>query len=248
MGFMDKLKETAGNIKDKASNFAEENQLGEKFGSAKESMSKAFGDAKESIKAQKEESNALKQPLEGAYIRYEVTYIAGIESIQKAKAGAIGLNIMPDMFAFRKIYGSKDWFTDMDIPYDWITDIRIEKRTISTAEMLMGGGDSANQEQENNIVIEYTDSDNKKHTLRTEMLTGVTIFNQAAKCREFMDLLRQKDILEMIDAKKNKGNSGNNGGGVDVVAQIEKLAKLKEAGIISEEEFSAKKAALLDKI
>ena len=57
-----------------------------------------------------------------------------------------------------------------------------------------------------------------------------------------------QSLTEMIDAKKNKGNSGNNGGGVDVVAQIEKLAKLKEAGIISEEEFSAKKAALLDKI
>lgn len=246
MGFMDKLKETAGGIKDKASNFAEEKQLGEKFGAAKESMSKAFGDTKDAIKAQKEENNALKQPLEGAYIRYEVTYIAGIESLQK-KSGAVGLNVMPDMFAFRKTYGTKDWFPDMDIPYDWITDIRIEKRTISTAEVFLGGADSANQEQENNIVIEYTDSDNKKCTLRTEMLTGVTIFNQAAKCREFMDLLRQKDILEMIEAKKPKKDNGN-GGGVDVLAQIEKLAKLKEAGILSEDEFNAKKAALLEKL
>ena len=59
---------------------------------------------------------------------------------------------------------------------------------------------------------------------------------------EFMVLLRQKDILEMIDAKKNKGN---NSGGVDVVAQIEKLAKLKEAGILSEEEFNAKKSSII---
>ncbi len=133
----------------------------------------------------------------------------------------------------------------MDIPYDSITDIRIEKRTISTAEVLLGGGNDANQEQENNIVIEYTDEDNKKRTLRTEMLTGVTIFNQAAKCREFMDLLRQKDILELIESKKN---TGNNAGGVDVVAQIEKLAKLKDVGVITEEEFNSKKAALLEKL
>lgn len=225
MGFMDKLKETAG--------------------SAKDSMKKAIGEAKENIKEQREESNALKQPLEGAYIRYEVTYISGVESIPKAKAGAIGLNVMPDMFCFRVTLGTKDWFTDMDIPYDSITDIRIEKRTISTAEVFLGGGNDANQEQENNIVIEYTDADNKKRTLRTEMLTGVTIYNQAAKCREFMDLLRQKDILELIESKKN---TGNNTGGVDVVAQIEKLSKLKDAGVITDDEFNAKKAALLEKI
>ena len=133
----------------------------------------------------------------------------------------------------------------VDIPYDSITDIRIEKRTISTAEVFLGGGNDANQEQENNIVIEYTDADNKKRTLRTEMLTGVTIYNQAAKCREFMDLLRQKDILELIESKKN---TGNNTGGVDVVAQIEKLAKLKDAGVITDDEFNAKKDALLEKI
>ena len=225
MGFMDKFKETMGN--------------------AKESMKKAVGDAKETMKEHKEESNALKQPLEGSYIRYEVTYIAGVDSIAKAKAGAIGLNVMPDKFAFRPTITTKDWFPEIDIPYASISDIRIEKRTISTAEMFLGGGNDANQEQENNIVIDYVDENNAKCTLRTEMLTGVTIFNQAAKCREFMDLLRKKDILEIIESKKKGEQSG---GGVDVVAQIEKLAKLKDAGVITEEEFAAKKAALLDKI
>ena len=245
MGFMDKLKEKAENVRDKAADFAEEKQLANKLGNAKDSIVKAIDDTKTSIKEQKEESNALKQPLEGAYIRYEVSYISGVDSIPKAKVGAIGLNIMPDRFAFRITYSSKDWFTDMDIPYDQITDIRIEKRTITTAEILMGGGNDANQQQENNIVIEYTDENNKKRTFRTEMLTGVTIYNQAAKCREFMDLLRQHDILEQIEAKKN---AKKNGGEVDVVAQIEKLAKLKEAGVITEEEFQAKKGALLEKI
>lgn len=225
MGFMDKFKESMGN--------------------AKESMKKAMDEAKENMREHKEESNALKQPLEGAYIRYEVTYIAGVESIAKAKAGAIGLNICPDKFGFRPTITTKEWFPEIDIPYDSITDIRIEKRTISTAEMFLGGGNDPNQQQENNIVIEYTDEENVKRTLRTEMLTGTTIFNQAAKCREFMDLLRQKDILEIIESKKKPAQAG---GGVDVVAQIEKLAKLKDAGVITEEEFAAKKAALLDKI
>ena len=58
------------------------------------------------------------------------------------------------------------------------------------------------------------------------MLTGTTIFNQAAKCKELMDMLRREDIL----------------------AQVEKLAKLKEAGVLSEEEFNAKKAVLHEKL
>ena len=58
------------------------------------------------------------------------------------------------------------------------------------------------------------------------MLNGTTIFNQAAKCKEFMDLLRREDVL----------------------VQVEKLAKLKEAGVLSEEEFNAKKAVLLEKL
>ena len=39
---------------------------------------------------------------------------------------------------------------------------------------------------------------------------------------------------------------GNNAG--DVLAQIEKFSKLKDAGILSEEEFAAKKAELLTKL
>lgn len=75
------------------------------------------------------------------------------------------------------------------------------------------------------------------------MLTGTTIFNQAAKCKELMDLLRREDILDKI--KKSDAGSA---GGVDVLAQVEKFAKLKEAGVLSEEEFNAKKAVLLEKL
>ena len=173
MGFMDKLKESAGQAKD--------------------SMKKGFGDAAAQIKANNEEAKELKKPLEGAIERYEFTYVGGLPDIPKAKAGAWGMNIMPDMFAFRVTNTTKDWLYDLDIPYDDITDIRIEKRTISTTEMFLGAGNDANQQQENVIVLEYNDKDGKKATLRVEMLTGVTIYNQAAKCKELMDVLRRND-------------------------------------------------------
>ena len=125
-------------------------------------------------------------------------------------------------------------------------EVTYVKRTISTTEVLLGGGDSANQEQENVICILYTSQDNKKLTLRVEMLTGTTIFNQAAKCREFMDLLRQYDIFDKFDSKDNKTDTSSDGN--DVFAQLEKLQKLKEAGILTDEEFNLKKQELLNKM
>lgn len=107
-------------------------------------------------------------------------------------------------------------------------------------------GNDANQQQENVVVIEYTDKNNRKQTLRVEMLTGTTIYNQAAKCKEFMALLRRENILDRIHAGSADGSNGNNAG--DVLAQIEKLSKLKDAGILSEEEFAVKKAELLTKL
>ena len=79
------------------------------------------------------------------------------------------------------------------------------------------------------------------------MITGTTIYAQAAKCREFLDILRQNGILKQIQ-KKAKGAADNDNGGTDVLKQIEKLASLKENRIITEEEFSQKKAGLLEKL
>lgn len=224
MGFMDKLKESAGQAKD--------------------SVKKSFSEASAQIKANNEEAKELKKPLEGAIERYEFTYVGGLPDIPKAKAGAWGMNIMPDMFAFRVTNTTKDWLYNLDIPYADITDIRIEKRTISTSEMLLGAGNDANQQQENVVVLEYNDKDGKKATLRVEMLTGVTIYNQAAKCKELMDLLRRNEILDKI--KKSEGGAAPVAD--DIPAQLEKLAKLKDAGVLTEDEFNAKKAELLAKM
>ena len=58
-----------------------------------------------------------------------------------------------------------------------------------------------------------------------------------------MALLRRENILERLQ----KGNTPSSSGD-DVLAQIEKLSKLRDAGVLSEEEFTAKKADLLAKL
>lgn len=243
MGIFDKVKETANQAKDAAVKFADEKNIGEKLGDATGSLKKALDDTASSIKANNEESKKLKQPLEGALIRYEFTYVGGLDDIPKAKSGAWGMNVMPDRFAFRVTSTTKNWLYDLDVAYEDVTDIRIEKRTISNAEVLLGAGNDANQEQENVIVIEYKDEQRRNATLRVEMLTGVTIFNQAAKCKELMDLLRKNDILDKLKKSEKPASSGD-----DILAQVEKLSKLKDAGVLSEDEFSVKKSELLAKL
>lgn len=128
-----------------------------------------------------------------------------------------------------------------------ILGIHIEKRNISTAEMLLGGGNDANQQQENNICITFEQGD-KELMLCVEMLTGTTIYAQAAKCRGFLDILRQNGIIKQIQKNANLGNSNSDNSSTDVLKQIEKLASLKESGIITEEEFNQKKMVLLEKL
>ena len=244
MALFDKVKQAASTAKEKVTDFAEEKKIGEKLSDMKETVKKSWDESTAAMKANSEENKALKQPLEGALIRYEVIYLGGLPQYPKAKHGsAVGLNIMPDKFVFTKTGTSKDWFTEYPISYDKISEITIEKRTISNAEMLLGGGNDPNQQQENNICITF-DEDGTELMLRVEMLTGVTIYGQATKCREFMDVLRQNGILKVFQNK----SGGPEPAQQDVLAQIEKLAGLKAAGILSEDEFEQKKSELLQKL
>lgn len=245
MAFFDKVKQAATAAKEKASDFVEEKQLGEKFADIKDNVKKSWDESTAAIKANSDENKALKQPLDGAIIRYEVIYLGGLPEYPKAKHGsAVGLNVMLDRFVFTKTGTSKEWFTEYVIPYNKISELTIEKRTISNTEMLLGGGNDPNQQQENNICITFDDESGTELMLRVEMLTGVTIYGQATKCREFMDVLRQNNILKNFKSKSNTQASDQN----DVLGQIEKLAALKSAGVLSEEEFNQKKAELLTKL
>ena len=245
MALFDKIKQAASSAKEKVADFAEEKKIGEKFSEMKDSVKKSWDESSAALKANNEENKALKQPLEGAIIRYEVVYLGGLPEYPKAKHGnAIGLNIMPDRFAFTKTGTSKEWFANFDIAYNTISDLRIEKRTITNAEMLLGGGNDPNQQQENNICIDFETAEGTELTLRVEMLTGVTIFGQATKCREFMDVLKQNNITKAFKQKAGAAPASQ----ADVLGQIEKLAGLKAAGILSEEEFNQKKTELLAKL
>ena len=205
----------------------------------------SLGDASQEMKEQSNKRKASKTPVEGAIERYAVVYNGGLTQYPKKMTGEIGLNILEDSFYLKPTYVTEEWFEDMAIPYKNIENIQIVKRKVTNAEVLLssGGSDMKSLEQENTIEITYMDAEDKKQVVRFEMLTGTTVYAQAGKCVEFMDILRQNGILDVFLKVENAGDSSNN-----VLAQIEKLSQLKEKGVLSEAEFSQNKAKLLEKM
>lgn len=66
-----------------------------------------------------------------------------------------------------------------------------------------------------------------------------------------MKWINQGDIqkfIETVKSKLGKKDVAPGGGNIDITDQIKKMADLKEAGILTEEEFQAKKTELLAKM
>lgn len=241
MGFLDQLKDKTSQVGEKA---------GAALRDAKSKMDDSMADAKAKMDEHKALSAEAKAPIEGSIARYQVVYLGGFpkKPNKKTDPTAFGFNIMPDSFIFKPELETKNsWFGDelFTIPYDKVVKFEIVKRQVSTTEfMLSSNGDTKSLEQENNIQITHLDDEGNELMTRVEMLTGVTVYGQAEKCRELMDLLREKKIL----GKLNKDTQKPAAQADDPLEQLKKLNSLKEAGVISEEEFNAKKADLLAKI
>lgn len=250
MGFMDTLKSKASQVSDKANEAIKNAGLDEKFADAKKQIGDAFSETKEKMAEQKAATDAAKAPIDGSLMRYHVIYLGGFPKKPNKKSDPLsfGLNIMEDCFIFKPEYATiTSWYGDeiFTIPYDKVVKFEIIKRQVSTTEALMSSnGDTKSLEQENNIQITYVDDNGSQKMTRVEMLTGVTVYGQAEKCRELLDLLREHNILD----KLNKSESAPANSGNDTLAQLEKLADLKSKGIISEDEFNSKKAELLAKM
>ena len=205
--------------------------------SATDKVGDSFKKMKGDMAQYKAESDTLKAPVEGAIIRYEVTYNGGLPQYPKEKVGAIGLNIMQDSFILKKTIGTKDWFEDVEIPYDSIQAFSITKRQAGTWEMMLSN-DSASAratEVENVLAITFVDPDGTELLLRLEMLTGTTVYNQAKKCQELLDVLRQNKILPRLNKEATPEKAT-----VSASDEIKKFKELLETGVITEAEFEAK--------
>lgn len=177
------------------------------------------------------------KPLES----YKVNYRGGLAEYPKSRSGAIDFKVYEDRFEFKPTMGSK-WFQGLVIPYGNVAGLKIAERQVSFAEGMLGGLDSRQLNQANNIHIAFVDGD-KKAILRVEMLTGVTVMGQAKKCKEFEDRLLTYGIRDKF--RKAKSNAQSETQNSDIVVRLKELNTLKQQGVITEEEFNKAKQQLL---
>jgi len=122
------------------------------------------------------------------------------------------------------------------------------QRQVGTVEGLLGGLNSRQLNQSNNIHITYKSDTGDDVLLRLEMLTGFTVMGQAVKCQEFEDLLRTNNVRKSFSSSKSVSATLETKTTDDIPAQIEKLAALRDKNIISAQEFETKKTQLLTKM
>ena len=108
---------------------------------------------------------------------YKVVYLGGHPDFPKAKAGTILFALLPDAFRLSPTTATKNWFGGLFIPYSEVRDLQIVGRQVSTLEGILGGLDSRQLNQDNNIHITYRKGD-QEILLRLEMLTGVTVMGR----------------------------------------------------------------------
>lgn len=173
---------------------------------------------------------------------YSVIYLGGLPAYPKAHHGnSIDFLVMPTEFQLVPTNTSR-WFSGLVIPYTKVLGFEIVERTVSSLEGILGGINSRQLNQANNIQIEFR-LEGQELILRLEMLTGITVMGQAGKCRELMDKLRVHGVLGKFAGKRLPSTPTE-----DIPAQIAKLAGLRDQGILTGAEFDAKKTELLSRL
>jgi hypothetical protein len=208
-------------------------------------LAAGFNDAK----AAREHAEAGQKytPKPKPIVFYTVVYKGGLPEYPKEKAGGIDMEVFADRIELLPTFGTRDWFKGLIVPIGDIESLELAQRTLSTFEGILGGLDSRQLNQANNIHIAFITASGLPLTLRLEMLSGVTVMGQASKCQELVDRLRGHGLVQKF-RPKSQSERGTSHSTTDIPDQIAKLAVLRDKNILTEAEFSQKKAELLSRM
>ena len=223
---------------------------------ATSSVTATYNQAQDKLEQKKEQYRLSKLPQDGGIKRYEVNYKGGLPGYPKegdaSRHPVIYMDVMPDRFSFLPKPKSESWFAGIDIPYCRVISLEIVERTVSTAETLVGTlRDNLDFHQKNVLELTYLGEDDEEYVMRSEMVTGVTTMGEARVCLELIDLLRSNKLMKQFLGKQEPealppaapmimANSN-----ADVISQLKGYKELLDSGIITQEEFDAKKKQLL---
>lgn len=169
-------------------------------------------------------------------------YKGGLPLYPKSNSSPLILKICDDRFVFHPTIGAS-WFKSFSIPYSDVCGIDILQRQAGLLETAIGGLDSLQLNTKSVIELSFM-KDTTELKTRWQMLSGLSASGQAQKASEMLDLIRSHGITNQF--KKTtaaQDNVSNN-----IPTQIEKLAGLRDRGLITEEEYNAKKAELLQRM
>ena len=80
--------------------------------------------------------------------------------------------------------------------------------------------------------------------MRSEMFTGLTTMGEARVCLELIDILRSNKLLKQFAGRPEEAEPAQPKS-TDVVQQLRDFKDLLDSGVITQEEFDAKKKQLL---
>ncbi len=89
----------------------------------------------------------------GLIATYGVVYRGGLPEQPKEKAGKIDFKVFDDRFGLLPTLGTKGWFKGLNIPFADVSDFQIVQRTVGTFEGILGGLDSKQLNQANNLQL-----------------------------------------------------------------------------------------------
>jgi len=135
------------------------------------------------------------------------------------------------------------------LPYTRTIDVSLDFYQMTEGRALLASGDVGRQLQQtkNTLQILYFDEEGVERDARFEVSGALTIAGQEVKAREFINyFLEFKGRFARKSDVGNRSSANNNES--DPISRLEKLNQLKEQGIITNEEFEAKKGKLLDQL
>ena len=220
---------------------------------ATDSVVNSYNQTQDKLAQKKEQRRQSKLPQEGGIKRYEVNYKGGLPGYPKEKDASrhptIYLDIMPDRFSFLPKPKSECWFFGIDIPYNRVISLNITERTANTAETLVGiGRENLTFNQKNMLELTYLGEDGEEYVMRSEMATGVTTMGEARVCLELIDILRSNKLMKQFLGKQEPDSlpPAPQTANMDVISQLKGYKELLDTGVITQEEFDAKKKQLLE--
>ena len=164
---------------------------------------------------------------------FPVSYVSGGLNVKKHSKWTMKLT--QDAFVFAGIDPSRAY-----IPHEHIISFEVKPRSLVTNSVIT-------TIQGYKTVLDFTFIGNTEQLeiVRFQVFAGIgTGFKENQMCEQLVHIMKANGIFD----KFKKTNATTTPVQDDILGQIEKLAELHKAGILTDEEFQTKKAELLKKI